>query len=133
MAIILGCFAVFSDLRSRVIPNWISIAAIAGALVYHAFRHGPFGLATAAGGTLLGFAVFLVFYLLGGMGGGDVKLMAAFGALLGPLGILVAALLAAMIGGLTAASSLLLNPSRRTIPYAPAIVLGSWLALLGIG
>ena len=37
----------------------------------------------ALGGTVVGFAVFLIFYLLGGMGGGDVKLMAGFGALLG--------------------------------------------------
>ena len=41
------------------------------------------GVLTALAGTAVGFAVFLIFYLLGGMGGGDVKLMAGFGALLG--------------------------------------------------
>ncbi len=41
------------------------------------------GALYALAGAAAGFAVFLIFYLLGGMGGGDVKLMAGFGALLG--------------------------------------------------
>jgi Flp pilus assembly protein protease CpaA len=45
----------------------------------------------------------------------------------------VAALLAAVIGALLAAASLAWNRHRRVIPYAPAIVLGAWLALLGKG
>jgi prepilin peptidase CpaA len=74
--------------------------------------------------------MFLVFYLLGGMGGGDVKLMAGFGGLLGPSGILVATLFTGVVGGLLAAVGLVCNRKCRAIPYAPAIVLGSWLALL---
>jgi len=131
MAIVLGCAAVYQDLRRRTISNWINAAALAGGLLYHTLRHGAAGVALSALGAAAGFGVFLVCYWLGGMGGGDVKLMAAFGALLGPWPILTAALLAAMIGGLMAAGSLLLSRSRRAIPYAPAIVLGAWLALLG--
>jgi prepilin peptidase CpaA len=130
MAIIIGCAAAVDDLRRMVISNWISAAAIAGGLVYHFLQEGPWGLAAAAGGAVLGFGVFLVFYCLGGMGGGDLKLMAGFGALLGPSGIWVAALLACIIGALIAAGCLLLDRRRRAIPYAPAIVLGAWLALL---
>jgi prepilin peptidase CpaA len=87
----------------------------------------------------------LIFYLLGGMGGGDVKLMAGFGALLGDGKIVPAALLAAITGGLMAMGCLGIRavarrwrpqtglagqPSRESIPYAPAITAGVWLALV---
>jgi len=67
------------------------------------------------------------------MGGGDVKLMAGLGALLGPSDVLLAGLLAAPIGALLAAAISIWAPRRQAIPYAPAIVLGAWLALLGRG
>jgi prepilin peptidase CpaA len=130
IAIALGCSAVLEDLRRGVISNWVSLAALAGGLLYHTIHQGWQGLAMASAGAVLGFAIFLVAYCMGGMGGGDVKLMAAFGALLGPLGILTAAVLAAVIGGLMAAASLALRRHRNAIPYGPAIVLGAWLALL---
>src|SRR6185369_3777747 len=94
MAITLGCAAVVDDLRRGAISNWINLLAIVGGLIYHSVHGGGMGLAMSLGGVVLGFAIFLALYCLGGMGGGDVKLMAAFGALLGPLGILTAALLA---------------------------------------
>jgi len=130
MAIILGCAAVVDDLRRRIISNWINLAAILAGLLYHGYRQGWRGLGTAICGALLGLAVFLICYCLGGMGGGDLKLMAAFGTLLGPGGILIAALLTCIIGGGIAALCLLRNRAQRAIPYSPAIVLGAWLALL---
>jgi prepilin signal peptidase PulO-like enzyme (type II secretory pathway) len=87
----------------------------------------------AAAGTLVGFLILLPFHWWGAMGGGDVKLMAAYGALLGPSGILLAALFAAVLGGLSAAGTLLWKPRTAAIPYAPAIVLGAWISLLGGG
>ena len=130
LAITLGCSAVVDDLRRGAISNWINLLAIVAGLIYHSVRGGWMGLAVASGGMVLGFAIFLALYCLGGMGGGDVKLMAAFGALLGPVGILTAALLASVIGGLIAGVSLAFRRHRKAIPYAPAIVLGAWLALL---
>jgi prepilin peptidase CpaA len=133
MAIALGCAAAFNDLRRGAVSNWINAVALLAGFTYHGIHRGWTGLGLALAGSLLGFFVFLVFYWLGAMGGGDVKLMAAFGALLGPSGILLAALLAAPIGALIAAASLVWNRRRRSIPYGPAIVLGAWLALLGRG
>jgi prepilin peptidase CpaA len=106
---------------------------------------------------LAGAGVFLVFYLLGGMGGGDVKLMAGFGALLGVQLLLQAALWTAGCGGVMAlaviawravrdwwtrskrarggnpaAGALSVAPAHGTdsIPYAPAIAAGVWLSLV---
>ena len=133
MVITLGCAAALDDLRRKAISNWINLGALAAGLAYHVLHRGLPGLVLAAAGAVIGFLLFLALYLLGAMGAGDLKLMAAFGALLGPSGILLTALLAAPIGGLIAAVILLWDRSRRAIPYAPAIALGAWLAFLGQG
>lgn len=131
IGLVLGCVATVEDLRRGVISNWLSVSALLAGLVCHFAAEGWPGLARASAGAVLGFAVFFLPYWMGGLGGGDVKLMAAFGALLGPVGALTAAILAAMAGGLMAVGSLLLRRGRRkAIRYGPAIVLGSWLALL---
>src|SRR5246127_1238233 len=83
IAILVGVAAVIDDLRRRQIAHWISVAACAGGLGWHLGQDGWKGGLYALSGAAAGFAVFLIFYLLGGMGGGDVKLMAGFGALLG--------------------------------------------------
>src|ERR1700683_3249721 len=99
-----GCAAVAEDVAWRRISNGTSGGALAAGVVVHSARQGWRGVSVAAAGAALGFAVFLVFYLLGGMGAGDVKLMAGFGSLLGPGAILRAAWIAAVVGGLMAAA-----------------------------
>jgi prepilin peptidase CpaA len=150
IAIVVGMAAVIDDLARRHIANWIPAAALAGGFGWQIGRSGWQGALTALAGTAAGFAVFLVFYLLGGMGGGDVKLMAGFGALLGTGRLLEAALWTAGIGGIMALVVLgwkalrrsspapgMLSPEERqreaSIPYAPAIALGVWLSLVPKG
>jgi len=133
LALTLGCVAGAEDLRHNRVPNWINASALGAALLFATLSRGPAGLAQAAAGAAVGFGIFLVFYWAGAIGGGDIKLMAAFGGLLGPKGILVAALLAAIIGALLSAACLAWNRHSRAIPYAPSIVMGAWLALLGKG
>ena len=53
----------------------------------------------AVAGVGAGFAILLLFHFLGGLGGGDVKLMAAIGAFVGPYDALLSGLLAIMVGG----------------------------------
>ena len=142
IAIVVGLAAVIDDLARRHIANWIPIAALAGGFGWQIGRSGWPGVLTALAGTVVGFAVFLIFYLLGGMGGGDVKLMAGFGALLGFHQLIAAALWTAGVGGLIAVGVLSVRAMRRrmgrtpkqepgqdSIPYAPAIALGVWLSL----
>jgi prepilin peptidase CpaA len=129
---VLGVVAVVEDLRRRQVPNWLTAAGAAGGLAC-ASTGGWHGFGMAAAGATVGFLVLLPFHLCGAMGGGDVKLMAAYGAFLGPSGILLAALLAGLFGGIGAAGVLLCKPRTAAIPYAPAIVLGAWFSLLGGG
>jgi prepilin peptidase CpaA len=146
IAILIGLAAMIDDLARRQIANWIPLAALAAGFGWQIGQSGLRGLLYAGIGTVAGFAVFLIFYLLGGMGGGDIKLMAGFGALLGFHQLIAAALWTAGVGGVIAASVLGVRALRRalgatngaatkqdeahdSIPYAPAIALGVWLSL----
>ena len=102
IAILVGVAATVDDLRRRQIANWIPVVALVSGLAWQISQSGWRGALDSVLGTVAGFAVFLVFYLLGGMGGGDVKLMAGFGALLGVKQLLQAALWTAGCGGLMA-------------------------------
>ena len=69
---------------------------------YYAVNGGLHGLALSAAGWAIGIALFLPMFLLRGMGGGDVKLLGAVGAWLGPLGALYAGLYSVLAGGVLA-------------------------------
>lgn len=143
IALLVGVAAIVEDLWRRRISNWIPLAALVGGLACQCMARGWHGGVSGVLGAGAGFAVFLIFYLLGGMGGGDVKLMAGFGAVLGIERLWEAALWTAALGGLIAVSVLafaavrnLLRREKETarqpvfIPYAPAIALGAWLSLV---
>lgn len=96
---LLGC--VF-DLHSRRVPNLLTLGAAVAAVVVCTATMGLTGLGSSTSGWLLATALWLPLYALGGMGAGDVKLLAAIGAWLGPADALYAALYAAMAGGVLA-------------------------------
>ena len=87
------------DLRYRRIPNLLTFGAAALAVGFGVASHGLLGLWTAVAGWGVGCAIFLPWFLLGGMGAGDVKLLAGLGAWLGPEGALWAGLYAGLAGG----------------------------------
>jgi len=94
--------ACVTDLRDGRIPNVLTFGAIALAFVVHALMPQGSGLAHVGFGLLVGLAVFFPFFALGGMGAGDVKLMAAIGAWLGPALAVLTALHGAIAGGVLA-------------------------------
>ena len=100
LAVALGAAA--CDLKTRRIPNALTFGAAAVALAVHGTMNGWSGLLLAASGWVVGLTLFFPFFMLGGMGAGDVKLMAAMGAWLGPVGAAWTALYAAFAGGMMA-------------------------------
>jgi len=72
--------AVFTDWREHKIYNKLLAPAFFTALLLHTFHGGISGLTNSLLGTATGFVLLLIPYLMGGMGAGDVKLLAVIGA-----------------------------------------------------
>lgn len=94
--------AIMTDLRSSRIPNWLTIPAMVFGLACHAWLHGLQGLLFSLYGLFMGLGLFLLLHVFGIIGAGDVKLMTAVGALVGPEGALESGVLAMLVGGLYA-------------------------------
>jgi prepilin peptidase CpaA len=148
--------AVFTDVRTRRIPNWLT-GAIAGAAFGLAFGGGPVTPVRALLGLLVGLVLMLPGHVIGATGAGDVKLMAAVGAVVGPDVIFRAFLYSAVAGGvlavvvalrrgrlgttLQATTNLVTQPvhAKRAIEasdranrfaYGPAIAVGTFFSLV---
>jgi len=142
--------------RYRKIPNWLTLSGILAGFAMN-FAIGPpeGGVMFALQGFALGFGLYMALYVLRAMGAGDVKLMGAVGALLGPGLIVHAFLFTAVAGGVLAllvaarrgrlattireTAHLVAQPSDaphnlatagpgRRFAYGPAIAVGSLLA-----
>jgi prepilin peptidase CpaA len=90
--------AVVTDIRSHRIYNWLTFPAIALGLLLNSLGTGLPGLFFALGGIGVA-SLSIVLFLLGAMGAGDVKLLGAVGALMGPHFTLWALLCTAILGG----------------------------------
>jgi len=99
MLLVVLLMAVVMDVRSSRIPNWLTFPAMGFALAAHAWANGLDGVVFSLIGLGTGLGLFLMIYLAGGIGAGDVKLMAAIGAFVGVYGVLSCAWLAMIIGG----------------------------------
>ena len=97
-AIALAMVAAMWDLKSRRIPNVLTFGSALAAILAHAYVGGFSGTGWSIVGWLVGVAFFLPFFALGGMGAGDVKLLGALGAWLGP-GVTVWVALFSLIAG----------------------------------
>jgi prepilin peptidase CpaA len=95
-------FAVASDVRSRRIPNWLTLPALLAALLASPWFGATSGPLEAAAGAALGFALLVGPYALGGVGAGDAKALMVLGAWLGPEAALGVAAWAVLAGGVFA-------------------------------
>jgi prepilin peptidase CpaA len=90
------------DVRTRRIPNIVTFGAALLAVVLHGYMDGWHAAGLAVAGWAAGIALFFPFFALGGLGAGDVKLLGAVGACVGPLATVWVALYASISGGLMA-------------------------------
>ena len=144
--------SVFFDLRQRRIPNWVTLPGLAAGLALQGVYGGTDGLLTAGGGAAIGVGVLALPFMLGWVGGGDLKLLAAVGALKGASFAFWTLGFAGLIGGVMALAWLVRTGNlanslgymflvwRRSagekpaalmasLPFGPALGLGVLLAL----
>jgi prepilin peptidase CpaA len=98
----LASVACICDLRTRRIPQVLTLGGAAAGLVFHLVNGGWQAGATSLAGWAIAIALFLVPFALGGLGAGDVKLLGALGAWLGPSDAIWLAIYTGVAGGLIA-------------------------------
>lgn len=98
VVVALGGLAAWFDVLERRVPNSVTVPALAAGLLIGAFG-GWAALGWALGGAAFGFFFALPFFLVGGLGAGDLKLLTAFGALLGPGRLVTAIVVMGLVGG----------------------------------
>jgi prepilin peptidase CpaA len=97
------------DMRTRRIPNLLTLPAMLLALALRGGEGGAPGIVTSLAGAGLAMAVLLTPFALGGIGGGDVKMMGAVGALVGPRLALASLATGMVLGGVV----MLVHLARR--------------------
>lgn len=101
--LLLVSIAAVNDLATRRIPNRLLLAGLAVSLALDALSPQPaVALRAAFIGMLMGFMMFLPFYMVRGMAAGDVKMMAVVGAFTGPEDAFAIAILTWCVGGVMA-------------------------------
>ncbi|UUM11754.1 A24 family peptidase [Clostridiaceae bacterium HFYG-1003] len=91
--------AAISDYKFRKIPNRLTVPFALIGLGFNALIDFPNGILTGVFGFFVGFLIFLLPYIMKGMGAGDVKLMAAIGAITDWRSVIYVALFTAVLGG----------------------------------
>lgn len=96
--VLLLLIAGFSDVKDKKVPNKLTFPIILLGFILNIMINGFNGIVISVLGFLLGLVIFFIPFAFGLMGGGDVKLMAAIGALMGWKFTLVSAAFSAVSG-----------------------------------
>lgn len=126
LALAVAIWAGWLDWRSRRIPNWLTVPALATGIAANTLAWGWPGAKAALEGAGLALALLLPLVLARGLGAGDWKLMGALGAFLGPSRLVVVLLGTVFIAGLMAVAQMV--RSRRVIQTLSNL----WVLLLAI-
>jgi len=146
--------AVF-DLRQRRIPNALTVTAMLAGILIHTTRSGWDGFTFSLLGLAVGGGALLIFFVFGGMGAGDVKLMAGIGALVGFRFAISVLVLTGVAGGIMAIGKMISwhwrpsaaakelkppefpadsragdSPLKETMPYGVAIAIGTLVSVI---
>jgi len=125
-ALVVAALASATDVRSRRIPNVLTFGAALVAVAFAAATGGARGLVMALAGWVVGLLLYMPLFALGGMGAGDIKLLAALGAWLGPWMAVWVALYAAVAGGVMAVVLALRRQYLRTAWNNVWLLLAHW-------
>jgi prepilin peptidase CpaA len=123
LILLVAAVAAIGDARWRQIPKWLTLPALATGLTYHLVTGGLGGAVAAAG---LGLGCGLLLLQLGAVGGGDVKWLAALGALLGWHLWLWSVEFGLLAAGAMALGQLVVRGQWRMLPQSLAAIVQGW-------
>jgi prepilin peptidase CpaA len=118
------CYAVVSDFKSLIIPNWIVIVLVSAFAVFAAVHMDPGSILAHAAVAAVVLLFFSAFFVAGWIAGGDVKFIAAIALWMGPENTGLFVLLTALLGALLALALLQIKKSGDVVSGALG---GSWL------
>lgn len=127
IAVVVTGLAAWHDWKERRVPNRVSITGIFLGLALALVSGGLGGLGQSVLGFLAGTAILFVPFALGWVGAGDVKLLAAIGAIMGPKGAAYSILYGAVAGGIISAVAL---ARRRRLGVTLRAILVGFLGFL---
>lgn len=123
------CLASWMDWKERRIPNSLLFPSLILAFLLNYIILGPSGLLHSLSGTLIGFALLIVPFLLGGIGAGDVKLLMVIGSFGGAYFVLYSFIAGAIIGGIIALIIYIFSKIKQnqisSLPYGIPLSLGT--------
>jgi prepilin peptidase CpaA len=140
--IVLGALvllAAYTDFRGSRIPNWVTLSGAGAGLLVQTIFGGWSGAWGSILGLVIGFVPLFLLYLIGALGGGDVKLFAAIGAICGGAFALNCALYSLLLAGVIGIGILttkrLLGPTLKRIGFSLFSMVGlrDFQALTGEG
>jgi prepilin peptidase CpaA len=108
VVLVAAVIAAATDLWKFRVPNLLTLPLMASGVVFHTVAGGLDGLTASLIGMVFGFGILFLFYLMGGYGGADVKLLAAVGAWLGVTATFYVFLISSLAGGVYALLLILL-------------------------
>ncbi len=116
------------DLKHMIIPDILNLMLAIGA--FGPIAMGRIDITTALTGGVLGGAVLFIIAMIGPMGGGDIKFMAAMGLWLGIIGTGLALWIAFVVGGIIGVVLLLMKIKKRgdNVAFGPYLIIGSFIA-----
>lgn len=128
VAIATAVVASVFDFRRFCVPNMVTVPLCIMGLTLHTFAGQ--GFMYSAAGMAVGLGVLLPFFMTGAMGGGDVKLLAAVGAWIGPINTVYVFCVAGVIAGVYTVVVLVLQGRAQQIPTILRI---TFLQLMTLG
>jgi prepilin peptidase CpaA len=126
---ILLIVAAYIDGKQLRVPNWLTYPMVLSGLVYGAWTAGWAGLGDALLGMVVGLACLLPLYAVGGMGAGDVKLMAGVGAWLGMSITFYAFCVSVVVGAVMAVAMVLYRRSAGHHYANLLLILSEWMLI----
>lgn len=126
LLLMLLSICVITDMKSRKIYNIVLFPSLLISLLLHLFTNGISGIWFSLSGLFVGLAILLIPYLMGGIGAGDVKLLAVIGALKGSVFVFETAIFMALLGGVIGLAILLFRRGVRSRMKAILFSMGSF-------